>query len=1302
MKSPILEKLDRFRHLIRRQTVETVLERTFSGSILIFFMFFAIDYCLWSWKFLEISLPRWSAFLIMLVFWIQNLRRFGRIWRQIPHTRSETLNLLLRMNHHIHSNPEKKLKSTKLFFHKISFIPPQSGKEFPLPIPKTLENALDFLENPQPETSRSLAQAVVSQTEKELKSFHPEKWMNFLSFWRSRNSLRFLTFLAGLFLLIFTVQSGEKSETAAQRMLFPWSAVPWKLDFRPQWRTLPTEVFWGDTFSAELSVCEEVPFIHVFLWESEKAAHPFETLKITPIFGQYRVRIPNVKKSFFISAAFPNESVNEAPRRFVRLQTHARLTDALIRIQPPAETCQPPAHSSWDISGLPGSSAGIMIETDRPLKEARLRFSNSTYVPGIPAETSNPHPESLSRVFKFRFELLQDCQYFLELTDTEGITTRLPEHSIRLLDDLPPVTQQLNGSPERPILPGAKIRLQITAQDDFGLSDLGFRWIVETPLSETGAEQSVSRTSDTFEAPRSKNGSLKWTGFTVWSEKSASIPDQSSAHSTPPPFPLSLNSDYEWDLSMLHLESGMRIRLETFASDLSQQRAFSSPFFLRVATPEEMRMKTFRQWIGITQEMRRIAEILDNSRQLLSEPLTMDNLPTVSSTLTQSINTVFQLLDVNFQDSLPNLINLLKVDLSENPEFPFHDQTTSKEQLNILLQLQETIKKLSLEPLASLNQEIVSLVKIFRSTESNIPLPENFPLANGIRIREKLELILEILHPQVKLWQREEHIDVMRLEFNSLKQRQNTLWTSLQPHLAKSSDYSPMEIRQQAPAFFQNIEQELWNLRKDTESFCSRFSKIIEETDNPSNFPLSLKLLTEQENTLFLLKNNRFWELWRSGIQLRNLFEKAEKRWITPEILLSVRQRLLIFNKMLATQEKILNLLEKCASSELTDLENETKVILLNRNLRTAFRDCASIQQQFGNYFVNHTSKSDSTPASSNSETPIIPKALVPFWLSLCENLTFSSQEFRTIASSDRPPLELLQDQFTLQLQIYDQLAELAQIANGISEESGEWTVNKDFENRLAEKKSDENQQENESVSSSNEANEMSEDSEEKNSSSQVETESLPEIKPEDIQILISMQENVLSQTRALAENNAISSQEKALETEFLTEQERKIADSAKNLGFDALPNSSFDSILAQIYQVSFLLEKQDLGKMTISIQEEIIYGLRASLQRKKTDDDFQKDESNTKSKREIEDLSQNTDSTSRETRQDSQTTDSLQTPNAEILPPQTSEALKKLQNSFWGELPQRQLDQLELIPEQKPIDEYRKMIELYYQKLNE
>ena len=296
----------------------------------------------------------------------------------------------------------------------------------------------------------------------------------------------------------------------------------------------------------------------------------------------------------------------------------------------------------------------------------------------------------------------------------------------------------------------------------------------------------------------------------------------------------------------------------------------------------------------------------------------------------------------------------------------------------------------------------------------------------------------------------------------------------------------------------------------------------------------------------------------------------------------------------------------------------------------------------------------------------------------------------------------MLQDQFTLQLQIYDQLAELAQIANGISEESGEWTVNKDFENRLAEKKSDENQQENESVSSSNEANEMSEDSEEKNSSSQVETESLPEIKPEDIQILISMQETVLSQTRALAENNAISSQEKALETEFLTEQERKIADSAKNLGFDALPNSSFDSILAQIYQVSFLLEKQDLGKMTISIQEEIIYGLRASLQRKKTDDDFQKDESNTKSKREIEDLSQNTDSTSRETRQDSQTTDSLQTPNAEIPPPQTSEALKKLQNSFWGELPQRQLDQLELIPEQKPIDEYRKMIELYYQKLNE
>lgn len=1332
MKNPVLENLDCFRRLLQRQTAESALERSFSGSILLFLIFFALDRLVWNWKFWEIPSLRWSAFFILLILWFLNFNRFFHIWRQIPHTRSGVLNLLLSMDHEIHSISPKNRNSEKRSFHQINFVSPGNEKNAPDPLPGTLENALDFLENPQPEISRDLAQAVVSQTEEALKTFRSEKWLNCLSLWRSRNTLRLLTFLAGILMAFFACYSGEKTGTAAKRMIFPWSPIPWKVDFRPQWKTLPNEVFSGATFSAELSVHQEVPFVQVFLWDEETAVVPSEEFRIAPIFGQYRVRIPNVAKSFWISASFPDESPEKAPRFPVRLKTAPQLTDAIIRIQPPLAMRRPPVSASWDVQGLAGSSVGIMIKADRPLKSARVRFGNSTYVPGIPAERPDWRKNDLSNVFKFRFELLRDCDYFIELTDAEGNSTRLPEHSLRILDDLPPVTRALASDSERLILPGAKIRLRLSAQDDLGLADLGFRWIVETPRSQN---------DDDFDAPRSRDGSLKWTGFTVWCDHSASLSDSNpnanpsvtlnrTPHATsstsPAQLPLSMKSEYEWDLSLIPLEAGLRIRLEAFASDLAPQRAFSPPSFFRVVSPEEMQTRTFRQWIGITQEMRRIADMLENSRNLLTAPLTQENLSSVSANLIQSVNAATQLLDPDFTDSLPNLISILNTDLSENPEFPFHDQTTSKERLQSLLQLQKTLETISLKPFSELNREVVALAKTFRLAESGLATPADFPHENGLRIREKLDEILEFLRPQVNLWRREEHLDAMRLEFDRLRQRQNKLWDSLAPRLEKCAEFSALQLRQREPDFFMIIEQELWSLKKDSELFCSRFAKIIENSDcanrasnsnctGNSGIPenslsLSQTLVARLEYAILLLQNNDFWDLWRVGFQLKNDFEKAEKLWIDPETILSVRQRLLILNKMLTTQEKITSLLEKSMADERATLENGTRITFLNRNLRTAFRDCATIQRQFSVYFVNDSSKSESRSLAEHLEKPTIPNALAAFWTTLCENLAFSAQEFQTIAASNRPPLDLLQDQFTLQLQIYDQLAELAQIANGISEEPGEWTVNADFENRLAEKKTEEpsdatNDDDSQTNASSLTNDEDSANAADENAPDQNPNDALPEIKPEDVQILIAMQEAVFSQTRTLAENDAMPTDEKAQEIVFLAEQQKKIADAAKNLGFNARPNSSFDSIFAQICQVAFLLEKQDLGKMTLSIQEEILYGLRASLQRKKTDDDPQSNDSRQESRREKEDLSQNADSVAQETvaEQEPQNNDSQKSEEtSHSISSQSSETLKKFQNSFWSELPRRQQEQLELIPDQIPIKEYRKTIEYYYQNLNQ
>ena len=45
---------------------------------------------------------------------------------------------------------------------------------------------------------------------------------------------------------------------------------------------------------------------------------------------------------------------------------------------------------------------------------------------------------------------------------------------------------------------------------------------------------------------------------------------------------------------------------------------------------------------------------------------------------------------------------------------------------------------------------------------------------------------------------------------------------------------------------------------------------------------------------------------------------------------------------------------------------------------------------------------------------------------------------------------------------------------------------------------------------------------------------------------------------------------------------------------------------------------------------------------------------------------------------------------------------LNELQNSYWGELPQRQKEELKLIPKAEPIPGYQKMLEHYYRNLRE
>lgn len=1349
MKSPIQEKLDQFRRLWRRLVLECTLETLFLTSGVFFLAAELLDYILWSQHFLDLVHLRQFIFLIFVLLMLWELRFFRRSLSCIPHSRQELLHCLNTMKHQLQyskcvSDLTKKTTITQdqLELKDQPSLHPQSLAETQavekLSLPSNLENALDFLENPQPEASRELAEAVIAQAEREMEHFHTQIWIRLITAFRFRWPLRLAALLTALTLSILSGKCGENAPVALQRFLPPWDSASWQIDFSPQWKTLPKEVLFGETFDAELLVQRPAPFVLVHLWENAEASEPFRTLRVSPFLGRFLVRIPNVRRPFHISISLPGENIQKAPRHAIRLGTRPNLTHALLRIQPPAILRQPPSESGWEISGLTGSRIGLMIAADRPLKDAKIRFTNGTYIPGEPAEKNADR-----RVFKFRFELLRECSYFLELTDENGIQARLETHTIRVLEDERPSVRWTHSIPSRLVLPGARLRLSMESQDDFGIASLGFRWVAESPVQKKTIQPETHAPNDSpapspapspaaqisedgFIAPRTQNGTLKWTGLTIWEANTNTALNTDPAKPLPyRPLPLFHQTDCTWDLSAISLTPGMRLRAEPLAADADLRWEAGQALLLHIATPDEMQRQTFRRWVSITQELRQIGNHLKACREMLTDELTPESAPDAAGKLMQTMELTQRLLDPAPKDGLPQQLDLLTQDLEENPAFPFHENLTSKDQLPVLRELSAMLAQLQGTPISALNQEVVQFTKTLR-LQKNI-LTADLSRTFGRRIAEKLDALLQLLEPQMRGWKREEYFDVMRFDFTQLQQAHALLFQELAPCLKSAGILSPMEIRMRDDAALRRAETKLWNLNRELKRFLFRFGEMLEPASVPQDPspaipqnsngmerphfaslpPLAHRLLEIQEMALLDLHENRFWDLQKRASALHSAFREASSQWISSPSSDPVRDGLQIFAQMRASQEKILQLLESCLTPERTLEENQTPLVPLTRNLRMTFRDCAELQTAFSRHF-----------ASTGPRSPKLPRALSPHWDLLCENLLLSIEEFRAISQNETPPLEKLEDQFTLQLQIFDQLAELALIAEGMPSVSENWLRNTDFENRLETKAKDAPDTVSQTEEESPAENENAPGAAEKTSNELTGEKMLPQIEPADIQVLIAMQKAVYTQTKELLENQELSASEKAAEVEFQTAQERKIAASADLLGFGAKPNTVFDTILAQIYQVVFLLEKQDLGPMTFSIQEEILYGLRSTLQKMELPDESKTEVARTE--KTTEDLSQSTDPQSSsdeplpeseesspdgqdhsEEKNEEKDSAKHDTANTEIQETM-DRVLNELQNSYWGELPQRQKEELKLIPKAEPIPGYQKMLEHYYRNLRE
>ena len=336
---PIQRQLDHFRDALRHHAAEYALEVVFISIGGLFLLGSGLDFALWRWKFWEFPLLRWLILAGTLAVLALEGRFLFRFFRKIPRTRFETFHFLRAMQNMPTS----------------SFVQPPE-------LPKQLENALDFLEHPQPAAGEELREAVIAQTDAEMAGFRVSDWLRLERFWRVRWIMRGLTILFFFAFAVLAAQCGENVPVAVERFVMPWKTEnAWKLDFRPQWKGLPKEILAGESFNAEITLKKDAPFVQVVVWASKDAQEPLQILRVEPIFGRFLVRIPNVQNSFWVSVCMPGENPAQGERLPVKVNTYPRLTNALLRLQPPASTHQKASETGWEITGLTGSRIGVMV-----------------------------------------------------------------------------------------------------------------------------------------------------------------------------------------------------------------------------------------------------------------------------------------------------------------------------------------------------------------------------------------------------------------------------------------------------------------------------------------------------------------------------------------------------------------------------------------------------------------------------------------------------------------------------------------------------------------------------------------------------------------------------------------------------------------------------------------------------------------------------------------------------------------------------------------------------------------------------
>jgi len=441
---------------------------------------------------------------------------------------------------------------------------------------------------------------------------------------------------------------------------------------------------------------------------------------------------------------------------FVQVYEEPSVRNLTVRYRYPEYTGLSPEieyESSGNIRGIINTDVSIEIETNNPLEEALLIFSNGTLL----------EMERMGRnLFETDFTLKESGSYHFKLTDFLGNEARRLERQITVIPDKTPEIEIVYPGRDTVFTQNMMQQMKFFATDDYGLQKLQLKYQINENeiISETLQEQITTKTLE-YDYVFDLSGSYMLPGDRViyWVEISDNAPAPQTA--TSQRFILRFPSIEE---IFAEIEREEEMKMDSFRRSIEQSRELQDEFEQK--RREMMKREEFdwedrqelEQFLNRQEDLnQQIDTIADEYQQLLEK--FQDN-PSLSQETLEKMERIKELMDEIADERMQDMMEQMRAAMEDMDrdellkameDFKFSMEEFDRKLQNTLDLLENIKKEQSIQKALAISKEMEQMQQDLLERTEQESADSQALAEEQERISDKLDALRDQLEEATEL-----------------------------------------------------------------------------------------------------------------------------------------------------------------------------------------------------------------------------------------------------------------------------------------------------------------------------------------------------------------------------------------------------------------------------------------------------------------------------------------------------------------------------------------------------------------------